>query len=1099
MRSTAFSRTSSAIVRERFAPKICLIDPSHLGPRSAWPSCFRRCRDLGFDYFLLTPIFYSGTGNDPLLAVDHERLNPRLDPHKATADFLQEFTGECREYDLEVLLDIVVGRLSLDARIFDDHPQWLRRPNNDRIDPRVPRRSGEARFRLDESTVAQEFVQWWGERLSLLSRAGLSGFRCLDIELVPAPVWQRIISAVAESYPASKFLAWTPGLDWASIAALTDAGFSGAFSSVAWWDGHAPWLAEEHQLLARIGAVIGAPEVPAGSVPKALIPGVDIHTQLRHLLRRAAATSDGIMLPLQIDSDGAVRIADPTNGDGPQGEHKSPADQSDLIRETNALVDEIAGCSVGPEMRVFPDSSQITTIIRVETSRAADNGSGAVALINSDLHQSAVPEILNGSLPFLAGSGLATDRVISADNACERELAPGEVRVIAVRQLPAVRLRRAENQASKLASQPRIVIDNITPSVKEGRFSAKRIAGEPVHVNADVFSDGHELLAVELLWRPCDEKSWRQQAMTPLGNDRWTTAILPDRIGRYEYTIAAWWDRYGSFCRDLKVKRDAKLDVGLELVEGQELLQLSLGRIEGDEREVIAAALSWLNDASADEKADILLAHDLQEVMYDAEEHQFFFRHSPPLTIEVESSKAIFAAWYELFPRSATDSVERHGTFDDVITRLPAIRDMGFDVLYMPPIHPIGTTNRKGKNNSLAVEPSDVGSPYAIGSAEGGHDAVHRSLGDITGFKRLRDAASALGMEIALDFAIQCSPDHPWLKEHPEWFRRRPDGSIRYAENPPKKYQDIVNVDFYAPEAFPSLWQALRDVVLYWRGEGVRLFRVDNPHTKPLPFWEWLIADVRGRYPDVVFLSEAFTRPKIMYRLAMAGFSQSYSYFTWRNTKQELTDYFTELTTTDVSDYFRPHLFVNTPDINPYFLQTSGRPGFLIRAALAATLSGLWGLYSGFELCESAALPGREEYLDSEKYQIRVRQLDAPGNIVDEITKLNRIRRNHSALQSHLGLNFYPAHHGQVLLYGKMPSSRSEMILIAVNLDPFHSHEATIEVPLWEWKLPDSASVEVKDLMRGDTFTWRGKLQRVRLDPAVLPFAIWQVKPGVDG
>jgi starch synthase (maltosyl-transferring) len=354
-------------------------------------------------------------------------------------------------------------------------------------------------------------------------------------------------------------------------------------------------------------------------------------------------------------------------------------------------------------------------------------------------------------------------------------------------------------------------------------------------------------------------------------------------------------------------------------------------------------------------------------------------------------------------------------------------------------------------------------------------------------------------MELALDFAIQCSRDHPWLKQHPEWFNWRPDGSVRYAENPPKKYEDIVNVDFFAPNAFPDLWEALRDIVLYWRDEGVRIFRVDNPHTKPLPFWEWLIAEIRGTYPDVIFLSEAFTRPKMMYRLAKIGFSQSYTYFTWRNTKQELTDYFSELSTAAVSDYFRPHLLVNTPDINPYFLQTSGRPGFLIRAALAATLSGLWGMYSGFELCEAAALPGREEYLDSEKYQVRVRDYDAPGNIAAEIAKLNRIRRAHPALQSHLGLKFYPAHDDRVLLYGKKLPNQVDMVLVAVNLDPFHARDVTIEVPVWEWQRPDQAIMKVGDLMRDTMLTWHGKLQRLRLDPAELPFSIWRITPGLGG
>jgi starch synthase (maltosyl-transferring) len=481
--------------------------------------------------------------------------------------------------------------------------------------------------------------------------------------------------------------------------------------------------------------------------------------------------------------------------------------------------------------------------------------------------------------------------------------------------------------------------------------------------------------------------------------------------------------------------------------------------------------------------------------MHALEGHTFQHRHDSPLALEIERPQAQFASWYELFPRSATDDPRRHGTLNDTISRLPAIRDMGFDVLYLTPIHPIGRKNRKGKNNSLQSKPDDVGSPYAIGGSEGGHDAIHPELGTLDDFRRLRDAAHQHGLELALDFAVQCSPDHPWIKEHPEWFDWRPDGSLRYAENPPKKYEDIVNVDFYAPAAMPGLWHALRNIVLFWVGEGIRIFRVDNPHTKPLPFWDWMIADVRSRHSDVIFLSEAFTRPNMMYRLAKGGFSQSYTYFTWRNTKQELTDYFVELTTTEVKEFFRPHLFVNTPDINPRFLQTSGRAGFLIRAALAATLSGLWGMYSGFELCEASALPGREEYLDSEKYQIRVRDYEASGNIVDEISRLNRIRKSYPALQTHLGLRFYPAHNDQIIFYGKPLPAEGDLIIAVVSLDPFHIQEATIEVPLWEWQLSDDASVTVHDLMRDTAATWHGKLQRIRLDPVDLPFALWRISP----
>jgi len=430
--------------------------------------------------------------------------------------------------------------------------------------------------------------------------------------------------------------------------------------------------------------------------------------------------------------------------------------------------------------------------------------------------------------------------------------------------------------------------------------------------------------------------------------------------------------------------------------------------------------------------------------------------------------------------------------------QIPAIADLGFDVLYFPPIHPIGTKARKGKNNSLTAQAGDVGSPYAIGSAEGGHDALHSALGTFDDFQRLVAAARDQGLEIAIDFAIQCSPDHPWLRQHPEWFKHRPDGTIKYAENPPKKYEDIVNVDFYAAGAVPSLWLALRDVVQFWIGHGVKIFRVDNPHTKPLPFWQWMIADVRGRHPDVIFLSEAFTHPKMMYRLAKVGFSQSYTYFTWRNTKAELVDYLTELTTTAPAEFLRPNFFVNTPDINPIFLQSSGRPGFVIRAVLAATLSGLWGVYSGFELCEGAPLPGREEYLDSEKYEIRVRDFEAPGNIVGEITRLNRIRKAHPALHSHLGVRFYNSSNEQVLVYGKALASHEDMVFAIVSLDPHQPQETSFEIPLWEWKLPDSGTLRAEDLMTGNSFALHGKRQWLRLDPHVSPFALWRLYPG-DG
>jgi starch synthase (maltosyl-transferring) len=445
-----------------------------------------------------------------------------------------------------------------------------------------------------------------------------------------------------------------------------------------------------------------------------------------------------------------------------------------------------------------------------------------------------------------------------------------------------------------------------------------------------------------------------------------------------------------------------------------------------------------------------------------------------------------------MFPRSQSVDVERHGTFDDVIKRLPYLRDLGFDVLYFPPIHPVGRTNRKGRNNSLKAEPGDPGSPYAIGSAEGGHDALHPELGTFADFERLVQAAREHGLEIALDFAIQCSPDHPWIKKHPEWFDWRPDGTIKFAENPPKKYEDIVNVHFYR-QAFPSIWNALRDVVACWAERGVRVFRVDNPHTKPFPFWEWMIADVQARYPDTIFLSEAFTRPKVMKRLAKIGFTQSYTYFTWRNTKAELTEYLTELTRTEALQYYRPNFFANTPDINPTYLHTSGRAGFQARLVLAATLATNYGLYNGFEVCEGRPLPGKEEYLDSEKYEIKAWDMDRPGHIREDIKLINRLRRERPALQQFANLRFYNAWNDQILYYGKYTSDLSDFVLVAVNLDPHNPQGAHFEVPLWAFGLADEASIDVENLVTGDRLAWTGKVQHMLLDPRERPYAIWRL------
>jgi starch synthase (maltosyl-transferring) len=639
---------------------------------------------------------------------------------------------------------------------------------------------------------------------------------------------------------------------------------------------------------------------------------------------------------------------------------------------------------------------------------------------------------------------------------------------------------------------PRIAIENTMPVIDAGQFAVKAVAGQDVTVTSKVFADGHDKLAVRIRWRALEDETWNSEVMIDLGNNGWRGQFNVPEQGRYVFCIEAWIDQFASFRYELEKKFGAGVPISLELQEGRNQVQLAAKRSTGELSEQLAALHHELSGLLPAEQVALFLAPRSADLMSQAD-HRPYLSISPEYPLDVERKLAEFASWYELFPRSITDSPQRHGTFNDVHSRLPVIQDMGFDVLYFPPIHPIGRSFRKGPNNSLTAGPDDPGSPYAIGSEEGGHEAIHPQLGSREDFRRLVEAAAAHGLEIALDFAIQCSQDHPWLKQHPGWFSWRPDGTIKYAENPPKKYQDIVNVDFYAADAIPSLWLELRDIVVGWVNEGVKIFRVDNPHTKPLPFWQWLIADVRAQYPEVMFLAEAFTTPAMMARLGKVGYSQSYTYFTWRNTKAELATYFSELNESPLRECYRPNFFVNTPDINPAFLHGSGRAGFLIRAALATMGSGLWGMYSGFELCESAPVPGKEEYLDSEKYEIRPRDFTAPGNIIAEIAQLNRIRRQNPALHTHLGLKIYNAWNDNILYFGKRTPDGSNFILVAVSLDPYNPQEANFELPLWEMGLPDDAQTQGEDLMNGHRWTWYGKYQFMRIDPAYQPFGIWRI------
>jgi starch synthase (maltosyl-transferring) len=652
--------------------------------------------------------------------------------------------------------------------------------------------------------------------------------------------------------------------------------------------------------------------------------------------------------------------------------------------------------------------------------------------------------------------------------------------------------RKQPDDRLELLAADRIAIEGISPDIDAGRFPAKTVAGEEFVVEADMFCDGHEVIDAAFLWRRRGETAWNEVPMRFVENDRWHGQVVLTELGIHEFTLIAWRDLFATWRRDTAKKIDAGQVVSLEIEEGTRLVRTAADQ-PGADAGLGTLAGNLYGAAADDDKLAILMAPETLSLLRRMGPRTNLSRLGRNIPVFVDRPLAAFGSWYELMPRSQGPA-DRHGTFDDVIATLPYVRDLGFDILYFPPIHPIGTTNRKGPNNTLTPEPGDPGSPYAIGSAEGGHDALHPELGSFEDFERLVRAAGDHDLEIAIDFAIQCSPDHPWIKDHPEWFDWRPDGTIKFAENPPKKYEDIVNVHFYR-DALPGLWHALRDIVLFWIGHGVKVFRVDNPHTKPFPFWEWMIGEVQAKHPDAIFLSEAFTRPKVMKRLAKVGFTQSYSYFTWRNTKEELTEYLTELTQEECRHYMRPNFFANTPDINPLFLQTSGRPGFRTRLVLAATLAGSYGIYNGYEICEAAAVPGKEEYLDSEKYQLRSWDMDAPGHIKDDIRLVNRLRRAHPALKAYTSLTFHNAFDDAVLYYGKNDAAAHDHLLFHVLLDPTQARTFEFEVPLWEFGLPDDASIEVEDLLQGNRFTWHGKTHSLTLDPQERPYAIWRLIP----
>jgi starch synthase (maltosyl-transferring) len=644
---------------------------------------------------------------------------------------------------------------------------------------------------------------------------------------------------------------------------------------------------------------------------------------------------------------------------------------------------------------------------------------------------------------------------------------------------------------------PRIVIEKVVPEVDGGAFPIKRVVGEKVVVRADVFADGHDEVQACLLYRECGQPDWQEVPMKFLENDAWIGSFAIEHEKNYLYSVRGYVNEFSSWCHDLKKKVDAGRDIDADLRIGSAIVAEAADRCAGCNKQDAAQLQDWAKQLAKPKSVKAALAiamgEELTEAMAANLDLAKSVMYTQELLVSVERGRALFSSWYELFPRSWGARPGQHGTFKDIERILPEVARMGFDVLYFPPIHPVGKKFRKGKNNSVKCSPDDPGSPWAVGSAEGGHKAVHPGLGTLKDFRALVKQAKDHHLEIALDIAFQCSPDHPYLKDHPDWFNWRPDGTVQYAENPPKKYEDIVPFNFDTSDR-AGLWEELKSIVLFWVEQGVKVFRIDNPHTKPFVFWDWLIAEVRKTDPGVIFLAEAFTRPKVMYRLAKGGFSQSYTYFTWRNTKQEFQDYLTELTQTEAAEFFRPNFWPNTPDILSEQLQYGGRPAFAMRAVMAATLSSNYGIYGpAFELCINAPIQGKEEYLDSEKYEIKRWDWDAPGNIKPLLIRLNSIRRENPALQMTRNIRFCEVKNDQLLAYYKATGDYSNIIIVVVNLDVRHTQAGWLELPLEELGIDKDHTYMAHDLLTDQKYIWQGEKNYIELDPQRSPAHIIRV------
>ncbi len=1091
-------------------PRIYNLFPLLVGPVSAWSRELPRIAAMNFDWVYVNPFHEAGFSGSLYATRDTDRLDPRFrEDGVDDDDAIRGFCRAAAEAGLRVMADLVVNHASKDSTLAETHPDFFVRDADgalhspfavDPVDPSKRTVWGDlAEFDYATPAARDGLAAHWDAYIARMQGLGIAGFRCDAAYKVPPDVWRGLIGAAKARDAGTTFAAETLGCTVDEAAATAEAGFDYLFNSFAWWDYRAGWAVEAQARTRLLAPSIAFPENHdterfARSLPDEA-SGVEIERALVARYMAAAFFSAGILMPIgyEFGARRPLHVVETRPDDRETGE---VIDVSAAIGAINALRAAMPVANVeGATIQLTGPGSPYLGLLRLDGGHPLAAREALLLLVNPGRDTVEVDPA-----PLVAGAGGVFGPFLDrTPKAVPLVLAPGTPALLGPGEVRILVAERAEAPADAAdGSEPdgegRVVIEGVWPEIDGGLSPVKRVVGEAMEVWADIFSDGHDRIAAEILYRPADEAAWRRAPMRFVDNDRWSGSFPLERNTRYLVTIEGWRDPFASWHHEITAKQGAGLDVRLETIEGVRLATEAAANAKGHADEgalaAIAERLAGL-EAGSQDQLDVIFDPANEPLVHRHAERANLSRYPRELTVVADRLAARFSAWYELFPRSMSHDPDRHGTFDDVVAMLPYVRDMGFDVLYFPPINPIGLKNRKGKNNSLTAEPGDVGSVYAIGDATGGHDAVHPDLGGIEGFRRMVDASLDHGLEIALDFAIQCSPDHPWITQHPEWFEYRPDGTMKYAENPPKKYEDIYNVSFYGGSK-PALWYALRDAVLFWCRERVRIFRVDNPHTKPLPFWEWMIAEVNARYPDAIFLAEAFTRPKMMRKLAKVGFQQSYTYFTWRDTKAELTEYMTELAHSPMGEYYRPNFFANTPDINPVYLQTGGRAGFVVRATLAATLSSAYGIYNGFELCE-AALYRKEEYLDSEKYQIRVWDYDRPGNIRDHVTKLNGIRRANPALHDFRNIAFVPAHNDAILAYLRMTPAKDNALLILVNLDPRNRQECSYELPLWQLGLPDHATVDVEDLLGGYTFQLHGKSHRIALDPSERSAVIWRL------